>query len=309
MGNTLQWVGFNLFILVLLVLDLGLVNRNTKEISFRQSIAWVGFWTSLALAFNGMVYYWYGPEKAFQYLTGYIIEWSLSVDNLFVFIMIFTYFEVPRRYQYKVLFYGIIGAVVLRGVFVFLGVSLFAAFSWVTYVFGAILVFTGIRMLLQKDGEHHHLKDNFLVRWCRKWLPLTDDYHGSRFFLKLDGRKVFTPLFLVLVVVEFTDLVFAVDSIPAVLSITNDPFIVYSSNIFAILGLRSLFFALSGMMQIFRYLKYGLSVILTFVGVKLLISHYVKIPVEWALFTVVIILAMSIFFSLLLNQRNGEREN
>jgi len=309
MDNTFQWVGFNLFILALLVLDLAFINRNSKEISFRQSIAWVGFWTSLALAFNGLVYYWYGPEKAFQYLTGYIIEWSLSVDNLFVFIMIFTYFEVPRRYQYKVLFYGIIGAVVLRGIFVFLGVSLFTAFSWVTYLFGAILVFTGIRMLLQKEDEHHHLKDNFLVRWCRKWLPLTDDYHGSRFFLKLDGRKVFTPLFLVLVVVEFTDLVFAVDSIPAVLSITNDPFIVYSSNIFAILGLRSLFFALSGMMQVFRYLKYGLSVILTFVGLKLLIANFIQTPVEWALFTVVIVLAISVFFSLLLNNRNGEKEN
>lgn len=309
MDNTFQWIGFNLFILVLLVLDLTFINRNSKEISFRQSIAWVGFWTSLALAFNGLVYYWYGPEKAFQYLTGYIIEWSLSVDNLFVFIVIFTYFEVPGRYQYKVLFYGIIGAVVLRGIFVFLGVTLFEAFSWVTYIFGAILVITGIRMLLQMDGEHHHLKDNFLVGWCRKWLPLTDDYHGSSFFLKIDGRRVFTPLFLVLVIVEFTDLVFAVDSIPAVLSITNDPFIVYSSNIFAILGLRSLFFALSGMMQLFRYLKYGLSIILTFVGVKLLIANYVKIPVEWALFAVVIILAISIFFSLLLNQDKVEKRS
>jgi len=307
MESTFQWVGFNLFILVLLVLDLAVINRNPKEVSFRRSLAWVGFWTSLALAFNGLVYYWYGAEKAFQYLTGYIIEWSLSVDNLFVFIMIFTYFEVPRRYQYKVLFYGIIGAVILRGVFVILGVSLFSAFSWVTYIFGAILIVTGFKMLFQKQDEHHQLKENLLVRWCRKWLPLTDEYHGSRFFLKLHGRRVFTPLFLVLVVVEFTDLVFAVDSIPAVLSITNDPFIVYSSNIFAILGLRSLFFALSGMMQIFRYLKYGLAVILSFVGVKLLMSHYLKIPVEWALFIVLIVLAISIFLSLLLNERNSRK--
>jgi len=232
-----------------------------------------------------------------------VIEWSLSVDNLFVFLVIFSYFDVPRQYQHRVLFWGIIGALILRGAFILVGVSLFQKFEWMIYIFGAILVFTGFKMLFQKEEEDHKMDENFIVRISKKLLPVTDKYHGHYFFVKDGANWVATPLFIVLVVVDFTDLVFAVDSIPAVLSISSDPFIVYTSNVFAILGLRSLFFALSGMMDLFKYLKYGLAVILTFVGVKMLISHYVHIPVEWALFVVVMVLAMSILLSLSAKKR------
>jgi tellurite resistance protein TerC len=274
----------------MLAFDLFVINKGSRAISFRESIAWVGFWSSLALAFNGLVYYWFGPEKAFEFLTGYIIEWSLSVDNLFVFIVIFSFFEVPKPYQHKVLFFGIIGALVLRAIFILLGVSLFSTFSWITYIFGGVLIFTGIKMFFQKDDEHHDLEKNPLVKFCRKHLPFDDHYHGSRFVVRKDGKRLFTPLFIVLVV--------AIDSIPAVLSISSDPFIVYTSNVFAILGLRALFFALSGMMDLFSYLRYGLAIILAFVGVKMTVSHFVHIPVEWALFVVVIILSISILLSL-----------
>ncbi len=298
MDNSAFWIGFNIFILAMLAFDLGVVNRKEKAISFKESIAWVAFWSSLALAFNGLVYYWFGPQKAFEFLTGYVIEWSLSVDNLFVFIVIFNFFAVPKQYQHRVLFWGILGALVLRGTFIVLGVALFTRFEWMIYIFGAILVFTGLKMLFSNEDDDPKLDRNIFVRVCKRLLPVTDEYHGKKFFVKNSGRWLATPLFIVLVVVDFTDLVFAVDSIPAVLSISSDPFIVYSSNVFAILGLRSLFFALSGMMELFRYLKYGLAVILSFVGVKMLISHYVHIPVEWALFVVVMVLAMSIMLSM-----------
>ncbi|MBK9400393.1 MAG: TerC family protein [Bacteroidetes bacterium] len=303
MDNSVFWIGFNLFILAMLAFDLGIVNRKEKAISFKESILWVAFWSSLALAFNGLVYYWFGPEKAFEFLTGYVIEWSLSVDNLFVFIVIFNFFKVPKQYQHRVLFWGILGALILRGTFIVVGVALFNKFEWMIYIFGGILVFTGLKMLFSNDEEDPKLDKNIFVRACKKILPVTEEYHGKDFFVKKSGRWLATPLFIVLVVVDFTDLVFAVDSIPAVLSISSDPFIVYSSNVFAILGLRSLFFALSGMMDLFRYLKYGLAIILSFVGVKMLISHYVHIPVEWALFVVVMILAMSIMISLVKKEK------
>ncbi|MBP9083318.1 MAG: TerC family protein [Bacteroidia bacterium] len=303
MDNSAFWIGFNLFILAMLAFDLGIVNRKEKAISFKESILWVAFWSSLALAFNGLVYYWFGPEKAFEFLTGYVIEWSLSVDNLFVFIVIFNFFKVPKQYQHRVLFWGILGALILRGTFIVVGVALFNKFEWMIYIFGGILVFTGLKMLFSNEEEDPKLDRNIFVRACKKILPVTEEYHGKDFFVKSKGRWLATPLFIVLVVVDFTDLVFAVDSIPAVLSISSDPFIVYSSNVFAILGLRSLFFALSGMMDLFRYLKYGLAIILSFVGVKMLISHYVHIPVEWALFVVVMILAMSIMISLVKKEK------
>jgi tellurite resistance protein TerC len=303
MDNSAFWIGFNLFILAMLAFDLGIVNRKEKAISFKESILWVAFWSSLALAFNGLVYYWFGPEKAFEFLTGYVIEWSLSVDNLFVFIVIFNFFKVPKQYQHRVLFWGILGALILRGTFIVVGVALFNKFEWMIYIFGGILVFTGLKMLFSNDEEDPKLDKNIFVRACKKILPVTEEYHGKDFFVKSKGRWLATPLFIVLVVVDFTDLVFAVDSIPAVLSISSDPFIVYSSNVFAILGLRSLFFALSGMMDIFRYLKYGLAIILSFVGVKMLISNYVHIPVEWALFVVVMILATSIMISLVKKEK------
>jgi tellurite resistance protein TerC len=244
-----------------------------------------------------LVHHWAGADKAFEFLTGYVIEWSLSVDNLFVFLVIFSFFDVPRQHQHKVLFYGIMGALVLRGVFIYFGVKLFASVDWISYVFGAILLFTGYKMLTQHD-EQHDLEKNFIVRWTRKFLPVTAEYHGGKFIVRKEARTFFTPLFIVLVTVEFTDLVFAVDSIPAVLSVSSDPFIVYTSNVFAILGLRALFFALSGMMEVFRFLKYGLAVILSFVGVKMVLSHHIHVPVEWALFVIVFILAVSILFSL-----------
>lgn len=303
MKDPVFWISFNLFILLMLAFDLGFVNRKEKVISFRESIAWVAFWCSLAIAFNGLVYYWFGPVKAFEFLTGYIIEWSLSVDNLFVFIVIFSFFEVPRQYQYKVLFYGIIGALILRCIFIVLGVSLFSNFTWISYLFGAILIFTGIKMFFQNPDEQHDLEQNPLVKFCRKYLPFTDHYHGSRFMIVDSGRRLMTPLFIVLVVVEFTDLIFAIDSIPAVLSISNDPFIVYTSNVFAILGLRSLFFAISGMMDLFRFLRYGLAVILSFVGLKMFLAHFMPVPIEWALTTVVLVLSVSIALSLFLPKK------
>lgn len=303
MDNSTFWIGFNAFILAMLAFDLGVVNKKEKAISFKESILWVAFWSSLALAFNGLVYYWFGPEKAFEFLTGYVIEWSLSVDNLFVFIVIFNYFNVPKQYQHRVLFWGILGALVLRGAFILVGVTLFQKFEWMVYIFGAILIFTGFKMFFQNDDEDPELDKNIIVRLSKKILPVTDEYHGKNFFVKHRNKWLATPLFIVLVVVDFTDLVFAVDSIPAVLSISSDPFIVYTSNVFAILGLRALFFALSGMMEIFKYLKYGLAIILTFVGVKMIISHYVHIPVEWALFVVVMVLAVSIMLSLAKNRK------
>ena len=235
MDNSAFWIGFNLFILAMLAFDLGIVNRKEKAISFKESILWVAFWSSLALAFNGLVYYWFGPEKAFEFLTGYVIEWSLSVDNLFVFIVIFNFFQVPKQYQHRVLFWGILGALILRGTFIVVGVALFNKFEWMIYIFGGILVFTGLKMLFSNDEENPKLDRNIFVRACKKILPVTEEYHGKDFFVKSKGRWLATPLFIVLVVVDFTDLVFAVDSIPAVLSISSDPFIVYSSNVFAIL--------------------------------------------------------------------------
>lgn len=299
MENNAFWIGFNAFILAMLAFDLGIVNRKEHTISFKESILWVAFWSSLALAFNGLVYHWFGAEKAFEFLTGYVIEWSLSVDNLFVFLVIFNYFKVPAQYQHRVLFWGIIGALLLRGGFILAGVKLFSMFEWMVYVFGGILLFTGLKMLFSKDDDDPKLEQNIIVKICRRLMPVTSNYHGKLFFVQSQGRWMATPLLIVLVVVDFTDLVFAVDSIPAVLSISSDPFIVYTSNVFAILGLRSLFFALSGMMAIFRYLKYGLSIILSFVGVKMVLSHYVHIPVQWALFVVVMILAMSVALSLM----------
>ncbi|MBK7965674.1 MAG: TerC family protein [Bacteroidetes bacterium] len=302
MESSMFWVGFNVFILALLAFDSLIINKKEKEVTFKESILWVAFWSALALAFNGLVYYWFGPEKAFEFLTGYVIEWSLSVDNLFVFIVIFNYFKVPKMYQHRVLFWGILGALILRGTFIVVGVALFEKFDWMIYIFGGILLFTGIKMLFQKDEEDPKLDNNIFVRACKAILPVTDQYHGKYFFVKENLKWVATPLFIVLVVVDFTDLVFAVDSIPAVLSISSDPFIVYTSNVFAILGLRSLFFALSGMMDLFKYLKYGLAIILSFVGVKMLISKFYHIPVEWALFVVVMVLAVSILLSQMKNR-------
>ena len=270
------WIGFILFVMLMLAIDLGIFHRKTHTVSFKESLAWTAVWIGLAMMFNTIVYFWKGPEKSIEFLTGYVIELSLSVDNLFVFILIFSYFHVPLQYQHKVLFWGILGALVMRVIFIFAGVALISKFHWIIYVFGAIIIFSGIKMLFQKDKKIEPEK-NPVIRLVKKILPVTQDYHGDKFFVKIqNGVLAATPLFIVLLFVEITDLIFAVDSIPAILAITTDPFIVFTSNVFAILGLRSLYFALAGMLNLFRFLHIGLSFILIFIGLKMVFSKCTK---------------------------------
>ncbi|HSE83926.1 MAG TPA: TerC family protein [Thermodesulfobacteriota bacterium] len=292
------WVGFNAFVLVMLALDLGVFHRKAHTVKIKEALLWAALWISLALIFNVIVYFWKGPGKALEFLTGYLIEESLSVDNLFVFLMIFSYFNVPARYQHSVLFWGILGAIIMRAVFIFAGVALINKFHWIIYIFGIFLIFTGIRLALQKEREIHPEK-NPVLRIFRRFMPVTKDYVNGKFFVKEAGKYFATPLFIVLLVVETTDVMFALDSIPAILAITNDPFIVYTSNIFAILGLRAIYFALAGVMQLFHYLSYGLALILVFVGVKMLLSGFIKIPVEIALGVVAGVLLISVIASLI----------
>jgi tellurite resistance protein TerC len=290
------WVGFHIFVIVMLVLDLGVFHRKAHVIRIREAVIWSGVWISLALLFNVLIYFWQGPEVALQFLTGYLIEKSLSVDNIFLFLLLFTYFRVTPDYQHKVLFWGIVGALLLRAIFIAAGVTLISKFHWVIYLFGGFLVLSGIRMATQKEGEIHP-EHNPVLRLFRRWMPVTDEYHGDRFFIKREGRRYATPLFVVLLVVETTDLIFAVDSIPAILAITLDPFIVYTSNVFAILGLRALYFALAGMLQLFHYLHYGISAILVFVGLKMLLTDIYKVPVTMALGVIAGILIVSVLAS------------
>ena len=291
------WVGFNLFILALLALDLGIFHRKAHEIRVREALIESGYWIGLALLFNVVVYFWQGREVALQFLAGYVIEKSLSVDNIFVFILIFSYFKVPAKYQHKVLFWGIVGALVMRAIFITAGIVLIHKFHWIIYVFGAFLVFTGIRLAFEKDKEIHP-ENNPVLKLFKRFMPTTDSYEGDKFFIRKSGKLFATPLFLVLLVIEVTDVVFAVDSIPAILAITRDPFIVYSSNAFAILGLRALFFALAGIMGMFHHLHYGLAAILGYVGVKMLLSDIYKIPIVISLGVIVGTLALSIIASL-----------
>lgn len=296
----LKWGLFNLFIIALLVFDLGVLNRKEHEVTLKEALSWSAFWIALALSFCVGVWHYAGHEKALEFLTGYVIEYSLSVDNIFVFILIFGYFKVNPLYRHKVLFWGILGALVMRTLMIVLGVSLIQRFEWVIYIFGAFLIFTGIRMLFQKEDNHVDPSHNPAVRLLRKFMPVTKEYHGNNFFVQIDGRRFATPLFVVLLVIETTDLIFATDSIPAILAISRDPFIVYTSNVFAILGLRSLYFALAGVMDLFCYLKYVLSIILTFIGVKMLLSHTAfSIPTTWALLVVVALLVGAVVASLL----------
>lgn len=300
-----KWGLFNLFILALLAFDLGVLNRKSHEVSVKEALAWSAFWIALALSFCGGVWWFNGHDKALEFFTGYVIEYSLSVDNIFVFILIFGYFNVQPEYRHKVLFWGIMGALVMRGLMIFLGVSLIHRFEWIIYIFGAFLIFTGIRMLFQGEDDKVDPDKNFLVRMLRKIMPVTNEYHGNKFFVHLDGKRFATPLLVVLLVIETTDLIFATDSIPAILAISRDPFIVYTSNVFAILGLRSLYFALAGVMDIFHYLKYVLSIILSFVGVKMLLSHTpYKIPTVWALLVIVLLLVGAVVASLLWPQKD-----
>ncbi|MFN3653349.1 MAG: TerC family protein [Armatimonadota bacterium] len=292
------WIGFNLFVLAMLALDLGVFHRRSHVVSVREAMIWSAVWISLALLFNLGIYYYRGTEPALQFLTGYIVEKSLSVDNIFIFLVIFSYFRVPAQYQHKVLFWGILSALIMRAILIFLGVALIKTFHWVIFVFGAFLIYTGIRLAFQKHDDID-LEANPAIRILKRFMPVTRDYHGDRFVVKIEGRTWATPLLVTLLVVEVTDLLFALDSIPAILAITPDPFIVYTSNVFAILGLRSLFFALAGMMERFHYLKSGLSAVLIFVGVKMLISDWYKIPVAVSLGVIATILTIAIVASLL----------
>lgn len=281
MNDLLFWVLFNLFVLTMLAVDLWIFHRPGHTVRFREAVRWSVSWILLAIAFAVLVYFWRGRETAVEFTTGYIIELSLSVDNLFIFLLIFRYFRVPSDYQHKVLFWGIIGALVMRGVFIVLGIGLIRRFHWIIFVFGAFLVYSGIRLLAKKETGIDPEK-NPLVRLFRRLIPVTDDFQGDKFVVRRP-KLCATPLLLVLVVVEVTDLLFATDSIPAVLAITLKPFVVYTSNVFAILGLRSLYFVLAGMMDAFHYLHYGLAVVLIFIGGKMLASDYYQIPTVWAL--------------------------
>ena len=295
-AQLMPWILFTLFIVVMLAIDLGIFNRKSHEVSVKEALAWSGVWVALALAFNAGVYFWQGQEVAVQFFTGYVVEKSLSIDNIFVFLQVFAYFSVPAKYQHKILFWGVLGAIVMRAIFIFAGVALMREFHWIIYVFGAFLVITGIKMALQKDKEIHPEK-NPLLKLLKRFIPLTSDYEGGHFFVKRNGLILATPLALVLVVIETTDIIFAVDSIPAILAITTDPFIVYSSNLFAIMGLRALFFALAGVVKRFHYIHYGLAAILAFVGVKMLASEFYKLPSVAALVVIAVILAFAMIAS------------
>lgn len=293
------WIGFNLFVLALLALDLGVFHRRTHVVSVRESLVWTGVWIGLALLFNLGVWHFAGGETALQFFTGYVLEKSLSVDNVFVFALVFGAFAVPALYQHKVLFWGILGALVMRALMIVGGAALLARFSWIVYLFGAFLLFTGFKMVRQRalpalDPEHHPV-----VRWVRRFLPVTADFRGDRFFVRENGVRTATPLFVVLLLVEVSDVVFAVDSIPAIFAVTEDPFIVYTSNVFALLGLRSLYFALAGVMGRFHYLKTGFGVLLGFVGIKMLLAHSAwKIDTLVSLAVILLVLAASVVASL-----------
>jgi tellurite resistance protein TerC len=296
-------VGFNVFILVMLFIDLGLLNRKAHKISYKEATTWSIVWITLALLFGGGVFWHLGNQKGLEYITGYVIEKSLSVDNLFVILLIFSYFKVPAKYQHRVLFWGVLGALVMRAAMIFLGAALIRKFDWIIYIFGAFLIITGIRMLSQKDTEIHPEK-NPVVRLVTRYVPITHHYEGQKFFTRVNGKLAGTLLFLVLMIVEVTDLVFAVDSIPAIFAITTDTFIVYTSNVFAILGLRSLFFLLAGVVEKFHYLKIGLAIVLTFVGVKMLIVAVgFHIPIGISLGVVAVVLLGAVAASLIWPQK------
>ena len=296
--NIWFWVGFIAFVLAMLALDLGVFQRKSHEVKPKEAAIWTSVWVGLALAFAGGLWFFYGSEPALTFLTGYVIEESLSMDNIFVIVLIFDYFMVPKAYQHRVLFYGILGALIMRGIFIALGTVLLAKFQWIIYVFGAMLVFTGIRMAFKHD-ESFDAEQNPIVKIVRKIFPLTSQYHGKHFFTMENGRKMATPLLLVLVLVEFTDLIFAIDSIPAIFGVTRDPFIVYTSNIFAVMGLRSLYFLLASVIEKFHLLKYGLAIILTFVGLKMIAEAWIHVPIMVSLAVIVGVLLLAIAASLI----------
>jgi len=298
----LLWIAFNVFVLGMLAVDLGVFHRKAHAVSIKEATTWSAVWIALAMIFNLGIYYAWGQEKALEFLTGYVIEKSLSVDNLFVFLMIFQYFATPAEYQHRVLFWGILGALVLRAIFIATGSALISNFHWMIYVFGAFLVLTGIKMYLQGD-EKIEPERNPVVRLFERLVPIVKEYQGQRFFIRRDGKTYATLLMLVLFVVETTDVIFAVDSIPAIFAITQDPFIVYTSNVFAILGLRALYFMLAGVMEMFIYLKVGLSFVLCFVGAKMMMVDLYKIPIGASLGVIAAVLLISIAASCLVKKK------
>jgi tellurite resistance protein TerC len=297
-GTPALWIGFTVFVLAMLVLDLCVFHRKTHEVRIREALVWSGVWIALALLFNLGMYFWFGPLRALEFFTGYVIEKALSVDNIFVFIVVFSVFAVPAKLQHRVLFWGILGALILRAIFVVLGAALLQKFHWVGYLFGAFLVFTGIKLLVQRGSEVHPERNPFF-RLFRRFVPSVDHYRGGHFTVVEGGKRYATPLLLVLVAIEATDIVFAVDSVPAIFAVTTDPFIVYTSNIFAILGLRALYFALAAIMGKLHYLKIGLSLVLVFVGAKMLLAGVYTIPIVASLAVIAVLLAGAVVASLL----------
>lgn len=300
--SVVLWSAFNLFVLAMLALDLGVFHRKSHTVGVKEALTWTGVWITLAMLFNLFIYYYFDKDKAIEFFTGYLIEKSLSIDNIFVIIMIFSYFNVPTSYQHKVLFWGILGALVMRVIFILTGIELIHKFHWLIYIFGGFLVITGIKMLTSGDTKLEPEK-NPLAKLARKIFPFTESFEGDKFFVRRDAKLWATPLFMVVILIEATDLIFAVDSIPAILAISDDSFIVYTSNVFAILGLRSLYFALAGVEKYFQYLKYGLSTILIFVGVKMSITDIYKIPVDLSLIVIVFVLAIAMLASVVVKKK------
>jgi tellurite resistance protein TerC len=300
--NIWFWIFFNAMVLIMLALDLGVFHKKLHVVSVKEALIWTGIWIFLALCFNGFIYYMLGETKALEFFTGYVIEKALSVDNIFVFVLIFSYFNIPAIYQHKVLFWGIVGALIMRVIFIFAGVALLEKFHWTIYIFGGILIFTGIKMLFNKDKKIEPDK-NPVIKLFKRLIPTTNELHGDKFFIKQNQKNYATPLFVVLIMIEITDLIFAVDSIPAILAVTQDHFIVYTSNVFAILGLRSLYFALANIIDRFKYLAVGLAIILVFVGLKMVLIDFYKIPIHFSLFIIIFILSVSVIFSLILTKK------
>ena len=296
------WIGFIIFLIIMLAIDLGIFNRKSHEINYKEALLWSGIWLSLAILFNIGVFHFAGHEKGMEFLTGYLLEKALSIDNIFIFVLLFTFFDVPKVYQHKVLYYGIVGALLMRGALIVLGATLIVKFHWVLLLFGAFLVFSGIKMAIHKEEKIEPDK-NPIVRFFKKIFPVSAKYEKDKFFVKKKSGLLATPLFIVLIVVETTDLVFAFDSIPAILAITQDTFIVFTSNAFAILGLRSLYFALAGFMDKFKYLRLGLSIILVFIGIKMLVADFYHISVGISLVVLVLVLTISILASVFVKRR------
>jgi tellurite resistance protein TerC len=303
----LFWIAFHIFVFGMLALDLGVFHRKAHVVRIKEALVWSALWILLALIFNLGIYMWLGSDRALEFLTGYLIERFLSIDNIFVFLLIFSYFGVPRRYEHKILFWGILGALAMRAVFILAGIALIETFHWVMYVFGGFLILAGIKTAV-KGPEKMQPEKNLVVRLFRRFMPCSEGYEEGKFFIKFQGRYCGTTLFLVLLFVEATDVMFALDSIPAILGITLDPLIVYTSNVFAILGLRALYFALAGIMRLFSYLHYGLSAILIFVGLKMIVAEIYKIPVGAALLVITAILLMSVTFSVFFPRSNETKD-